>query len=346
MKTRLLVIDPMPLARKALAEALHGSEAVEVVAAVSGPGPAERKLPSARPDILLVDVQPPVEPALEALRRLRELWPVPVVLYTALEGPDRESVLDALRVPRSAVFAKPATNLAQRTADLAGAIEAAVRKAHQDDRLRWRSKRRELAAAPRPPRPAGARVIAIGASTGGTEAIAEVLARLPAEVPGVVIVQHMPAGFTRMFAERLNELSALEVREADDGDEVRPGQALLAPGGLQMTVAPAAGGFVVRVAAGEKVSGHCPSVDVLMHSVARHAGPRAVGVLLTGMGSDGAEGMKAIRQAGGATLAQDEATSVVYGMPREAYLRGGADKVVPLPDIPRQLLAVLAREPG
>jgi two-component system chemotaxis response regulator CheB len=346
MKTRLLVIDPMPLARKALADALGGSEAVEMVAAVSGPGPAERKLPTARPDILLLDVQPPVERDVEALRRLRELWPIPVVLFTALEGADRESVIDTLRVPRSAVLVKPATNLVQGTAALAGAIEAAVRKAHLDDRLQWRRKRRESAAIPRSARAPGARVIAIGASTGGTEAIAEVLARLPGDVPGVVIVQHMPAGFTRMFAERLNELSELKVKEAADGDEVRAGQALLAPGGYQMTLAPAGAGYVVRVAAGEKVSGHCPSVDVLMNSVARHAGPLAAGVLLTGMGSDGAEGMKAIRQAGGVTIAQDQQTSVVYGMPREAYLRGGAEKVVPLPDIPRQLLALLAVERG
>jgi two-component system chemotaxis response regulator CheB len=162
----------------------------------------------------------------------------------------------------------------------------------------------------------------------------------------VVIVQHMPAGFTRMFAERLNQVSELKVKEAEDGDEVREGQALLAPGGYHMTLAPAPGGYLVRVAAGEKVSGHCPSVDVLMNSVARHAGPRAAGVLLTGMGSDGAEGMKAIRQAGGATIAQDQKTSVVYGMPREAYLRGGAEKVVPLQDIPRQLMAFLAEERG
>jgi two-component system chemotaxis response regulator CheB len=346
MKTRLLVIDPMPLARKALADALRGSEAVEVAATVSGSGPAERKLVVARPDVFLLDVQQPIAREVEAFRHLRELWPVPVVLFTALDQSDRDVVIEALRVPRSAVLLKPATNLAQRTAELATAIEAAVRKVHQDDRLHWRKKRRESAAVPRSPRIAGTRVVAIGASTGGTEAIAEVLARLPAEVPGVVIVQHMPAGFTRMFAERLNELSELKVTEAADGDEVREGQALLAPGGYQMTLALAGDGYLVRVAPGAKVSGHCPSVDVLMQSVARHAGSLAAGVLLTGMGSDGAEGMKAIRAAGGVTIAQDERTSVVYGMPKEALLRGGVDRVVPLQDIPRQLLALLAAKGG
>jgi two-component system chemotaxis response regulator CheB len=344
MKTKLLVIDAMPLARKALAEALRASEAIEVVAVVSGAGAAERKLPAARPDVILLDVQPPVGPEVEALRRLKELWPVPIVLFTALEGQDREEVIDVLQVPRSAVLAKPATNLAQRTADLAGTIEEAIRKVHQDDRLRWKKKRRELVAVPRPLRTLGTRVIAIGASTGGTEAITEVLARLPADVPGLVIVQHMPSGFTRMFAERLNEVSELKVKEAADGDEVRPGQALLAPGGYQMELVPAGDGYAVHVWTGEKVNGHCPSVDVLMLSVARLAGRLAIGVLLTGMGSDGAEGMKAIRQAGGGTIAQDEASSVVYGMPREAYLRGGAAQVVSLAGIPKHILALVASE--
>jgi two-component system chemotaxis response regulator CheB len=344
-RTRLLVIDPMPLARKALGEALRGSAAVEVVGAVSGAAAAERHLAAAPPEVILLDVQPPVGPEVERLRRLREQWPIPVVLFTALEGGDREAVIDALAVPRPAVLAKPAVNLARQTLALGPAIEAAVRRAHQDDLLRWRKKRAGPVVAP-PPRaaPAG-RVIAVGASTGGTEAIAEVLGRLPRAVPGLVIVQHMPAGFTRLFAERLNDLGDLEVKEAADGDEVRPGRALLAPGGLHMTLAPSAGGYVVRVAGGARVNGHRPSVDVLMRSVARHAGPRAVGVLLTGMGNDGAAGMKAIRDAGGGTIAQDEATSVVYGMPREAYLCGGAAKVVPLADVPRQILS-LAAGPG
>ncbi len=341
-KTKVLVIDPMPLARKALADALRNSATVEVVATVSGAGPAERRLADTRPEVILLDVQPPVGPEVERLRGLREQWPIPVVLFTSLERGDRETVIDALAVPRSAVLTKPPTNLAHETLALTAVIEAAVRRAYQDDVLQWRKKRRAPVAAPRMLRMPTGGVIAIGASTGGTEAIAEVLGRLPRTLPGLVIVQHMPAGFTRLFAERLNELGELEVKEAQDGDAVRPGQALLAPGGLQMALALAPGGYVVRVRVGERVNGHCPSVDVLMQSVARHAGARAVGVLLTGMGNDGAAGMKAIRDAGGGTIAQDEATSIVYGMPREAYLCGGAAKVVPLPDIPRQILTLVA----
>jgi two-component system chemotaxis response regulator CheB len=332
----------MPLARKALSEALRDSATVEVVATVSGAGAAERRLADTRPEVLLLDVQPPVGPELARLRALREVWPIPVVFFTDLAGGDREAVIDALAVQRSAVIAKPPTNLAQETVALTGVIETAIRRAYQDDMLHWRKKKRTPVAAPRTLAVPTGGVIALGASTGGTEAIAEVLGRLPRTLPGLVLVQHMPAGFTRLFAERLNDLGELEVKEAEDGDAVRPGRALLAPGGLQMTLAPTGSGYVVRVKPGERVNGHCPSVDVLMLSVARHIGKRAVGVLLTGMGNDGAAGMKAIRDAGGETIAQDEATSVVYGMPREAFLCGGAEKVVPLPDIPWQILTLVS----
>jgi two-component system chemotaxis response regulator CheB len=341
-RTRLLVIDPMPLARKALSEALRSSATVEVVATVSGAGAAERRLADTRPEVILFDVQPPVGPEIARLRGMRDQWPIPVVLFTALERGDRETVIDTLAVPRSSVLAKPPTNLAQEIVALTGVIETAVRRAYQDDVLQWRKKKRAPVAPPKTLAVPTGGVIAIGASTGGTEAIAEVLGRLPRSLPGLVIVQHMPAGFTRLFAERLNELGELEVKEAEDGDAVRPGRALVAPGGLQMALAPSGSGYVVRVKPGERVNGHCPSVDVLMLSVARHAGARSVGVLLTGMGNDGAAGMKAIRDAGGGTIAQDEGTSIVYGMPREAYLCGGAANIVPLPNIPRQILTLVS----
>jgi two-component system chemotaxis response regulator CheB len=346
----------MPLARKVLTEVLRGSAVVQVVAAVSGARAAVRAFPAARPDVILLDVQPAAAPEMERLRALRPDRPLPAVLFTALEGGEQEAVASALGVLPAHVLTKPPTNLAEATAALRPDLETALRKAHHADLLRARpgapleeasfSSSRARAPAPTGSELPGARVIAIGASTGGTEAIARVLAKLPAEVPGVVIVQHMPAGFTRPFAQRLNDLGALEVREAADGDEVRPGRALVAPGGCQMTVARAGGGYVVRVAPGPKVNGHCPSVDVLMRSAARHAGPWAVGVLLTGMGGDGAEGMKAIRAAGGGTVAQDEATSVVYGMPREAVRRGGTESVAPLDDIARHILLLAARDRG
>ena len=176
-------------------------------------------------------------------------------------------------------------------------------------------------------------VVAIGASTGGTQALRRVLAAMPAQTPAFLIVQHMPAGFTRGFAEQLNQETALEVREAQDGDRVQAGRALVAPGDRHLRLREDASGFLVEVADGPLVSLHRPSVDVLFHSVARLVGPRAVGVLLTGMGRDGAEGLLAMKQAGAATLVQDETTSIVFGMPREAIRRGAADEVLPLPAI-------------
>jgi two-component system chemotaxis response regulator CheB len=189
------------------------------------------------------------------------------------------------------------------------------------------SSREQAWRAARPP------VVAIGASTGGTRALRSVLAAMPAQAPAFLIVQHMPAGFTRSFAEQLDREAAIEVREAANGDRVRARQALVAPGDRHLRLREDANGFWVEITDGPLVSLHRPSVDVLFHSVAHLAGPRAVGVLLTGMGRDGAEGLLAIKQAGGATLVQDETTSIVFGMPREAIRRGAADEVLPLPAI-------------
>jgi two-component system chemotaxis response regulator CheB len=177
------------------------------------------------------------------------------------------------------------------------------------------------------------KILAIGASTGGTEAIKRVICRFPVTMPGVVIVQHMPAGFTKMFADRLNQLCAMQVKEAESGDRVMPGRILVAPGQKQLRVIRSGGRYQVVCEPGEKVSGHCPSVDVMMHSVAKNVGPNAVGVMLTGMGSDGADGMLAMRKAGARNLAQDQASCVVFGMPKVAYEKGGAERLVPLDEI-------------
>jgi two-component system chemotaxis response regulator CheB len=188
------------------------------------------------------------------------------------------------------------------------------------------------------------KVIAIGASTGGTEAIKKVITLFPATMPGVVIVQHMPAGFTKMFADRLNQLCAMEVREAASGDRVMPGCILIAPGEKHMKVVRSGGMYHVTCEPGEKVSGHCPSVDVLMYSVAQNVGSNAVGVMLTGMGSDGANGMLAMRKAQTRNLAQDEATSVVFGMPKVAFERGGAEKLVPIDQMASAIIGLLAEK--
>jgi two-component system, chemotaxis family, protein-glutamate methylesterase/glutaminase len=340
-RTKLLIIDYMALVRKVLTKGFAFSSTIDVVGAVSTTPLAARKILSAQPDVIVFDVQPPVAQEVRVLQELLADFPIPLVLLTGLDDADRLAVMGALHIPRPYVIAKPRSGLVKGLEARLDDIAAVVRQAHHHDVLAWQQKRQLPMVVPRPLVAAPERIIAIGASTGGTEAICQVLSPLPPETPGIVIVQHMPGGFTRKFAERLNDLAAMEVKEAEDGDRVYPGRVLLAPGGYQMRIACQAQGYMVRVARGAKVSGHCPSVDVLMHSVAQQAGPRSIGILLTGMGSDGAEGMKAMRQAGAITLAQDEHTSVVFGMPKEAYKRGGVEKLVPLYDMARQLLASL-----
>jgi two-component system chemotaxis response regulator CheB len=265
-----------------------------------------------------------------------------MVLLTSLGQSDRRTVIEALSIKRSLVLAKPGTGLVENLGAMMEAIEGAVRRAHIDEWRRWQAKRRRGAVVPLPPTPGRDRIIAIGASTGGTEAIAEILSQLPRATPGVVIVQHMPKGFTRMFADRLNELSELEVKEAEDGDQLRPGRALIAPGGYQTRVVAAGSGYEVRVERAARVNRHCPSVDVLMRSVAEHAGASAVGVILTGMGDDGADGLRRMREAGAMTLAQDEASCVVFGMPREAVALGAAQEVLPIERIAESIAQRLA----
>jgi two-component system chemotaxis response regulator CheB len=342
-RTRLLVIDALALVRKTLTHGLAGAATVEVVANASSARLAMRKIPRARPDVILLDLRPPLEPEIACLQEIATYAALPMVLLTSLGQSERRTVIEALNIRRSLVLAKPGTGLVEGLGTMMAAIEAAVRRAHLEEWRRWRAKRRRIVAPPAVTPPGRDRIIAIGASTGGTEAIAEILGQLPRATPGVVIVQHMPSGFTRMFAERLNELSELEVKEAEDGDEVRPGRALLAPGGSQMRIVAAGLGYRVRVEHAPRVNGHCPSVDVLLRSVAEHARAAAIGVILTGMGDDGADGLRRVHEAGATTLAQDEASCVVFGMPKAARDRGGVDRLLPLREIPRALLSSRTR---
>lgn len=235
----------MPLARKALVEALAGSRAVRVMGAVSGPAAAERRWSLDQPEALLLDLQPPVQPAIQQLLALQAAFPVPVLLSTALDGTDRKAVIDALAIPPWAVILKPTTGLVAGTAALVPALEAALCQARSGSG----PPRREPPETRRPAGPAPS-IIAIGASTGGTEALATIVAALPRGLPGLVIVQHMPAQFTPAFARRLNDLGELDVAEAADGDELRPGLALLAPGAL--SVVAGRQGLVARVAQGSR----------------------------------------------------------------------------------------------
>ena len=342
---RVIVVDDSALVRDILAQGLAMDPAIEVVAKASDPYVARDQIIKHRPDVLTLDVEMPRMDGVEFLRRLMPQYPLPVVMVSALTQRGKQITLDALDAGAVDFVSKPSTDVARGLSSMMMELRTKVKIASTANVSHWKSKR----AAP-PVRSTVTssalaestdKVIAIGASTGGTEAIKDVVVPLPAACPGVVIVQHMPAGFTKMYAERLNTLCAMEVKEAETGDRVMPGRILLAPGDYHMTILRSGGVYRVDCSKGEKVCGHCPSVEVMMNSVAKNVGANAVGVMLTGMGSDGAGGMLAMREAGARTLAQDEASSVVFGMPKVAYEGGGAERLVPLEKIAGEVLALV-----
>jgi two-component system chemotaxis response regulator CheB len=339
---RVLVVDDSALVRKILTEELNRQPGIEVVGTAADPYAARDKIVSLRPDVLTLDVEMPRMDGLSFLEKLMQHHPMPVVVLSSLTPRHSELAVRALAIGAVEVIAKPGS--ASSTPDIAGQLVRAVRAAAL---ARFPTTR--LDTSPRPVvapiegRPRTTReVLAIGASTGGTQAIEHVLRALPADAPGTVIVQHMPEHFTAAFAERLHRVCAMEVREARDNDPVVPGLALVAPGNHHMVLHPSGARYVVRIKDGPPVHHQRPAVDVLFASVARHAGRHAVGVLLTGMGADGARGLLAMNGAGAHTIAQNEASCVVYGMPKEAVKMGAADEVLSLSRIPRALLAAFA----
>jgi two-component system chemotaxis response regulator CheB len=350
----VLVVDDSAVVRQALLEIL-GAEPGFSVAAAGDATLARARMARVRPDVIVLDLELPGEDGISFLKTLMAQDPIPVVVCSGLAQRGTDAALRATEEGAVEVVAKPSFDVRGFLLESATMLTDSIRGAAQA-RLRPRglAPRRIVPslppkAPPAPPRlpsaPAYARsLVAIGASTGGTEAIRTTLEAMPPDAPGTVIVQHMPEMFTRSFAERLSRICAMEVREACDGDAVRPGLALVAPGGRHLSVRGGPGRFVVEVRDGPLVSRHRPSVDVLFQSVARVAGDAAVGVLLTGMGADGAAGMKEMHAAGAATLAQDEASCVVFGMPKEAIARGAVTEVVPLDRMAGVILRHASRE--
>lgn len=335
---RVLVVDDSPLARDIIVRGLSAYPEIEVVGLAGDPYEARDKIVQLNPDVVTLDVQMPRMNGVEFLRKLMPQYPVPVVMVSSFTQDGDKAALESLEAGAVDFVVKPTSGgpsgLSGMISELAEKIMGAstVNVSHfKKPRLQPPSQANPTAQ----PVKAGPSdmLIAIGASTGGTEAVREALAHIPQGAPGVVVVQHMPQGFTKAFADRLNGVCAIDVREASDGDVVNDGEALVAPGDMHMRIVKARGVFNVELGKGEKVKGHRPSVDVMMSSVAQAAGRRAVGVVLTGMGSDGANGLKEMRQAGARTLAQDEETSVVFGMPREAFGNGGAERMVPLGEV-------------
>lgn len=337
---RVLVVEDSMLFRELLVQNLNADPAIQVVATARDPFEARDAILAYKPDVMTLDVELPRMDGIEFLRKLMPQYPLPVVVISALS----EKVFDALNAGAVDFVAKPqAVNSAQIEAFIKNELLVKIKIASVAKVSRWKK------SIPEPevkPVVAGGKdvVIAIGASTGGTEAIAAVLKEFGTDIPGVVLVQHMPAGFTRMYAERLNEECRVRVKEAKSGDVVQPGQVLVAPGGDQhMQLVKMNGTYQVVLKNAPKVNGHCPSVDVLFDSVAKVAGKKAIGIILTGMGGDGAKGLLEMRKAGARTIGQDETTCIVYGMPKVAYDLGAVEYQEKLPEIARRTYGILSR---
>jgi two-component system chemotaxis response regulator CheB len=349
-KIRVLVVDDSALIREVLRQGLSADEAIEVVDTASDPFNARDKIVALRPDVITLDVEMPRMNGVEFLKKLMPQLPTPVVMVSSLTERGAQVTLDALAAGAIDFVAKPKADVAQALSMMMTELRIKVKVAAVANVSHWKRSREEVkrefakinynVAAEKGYHD----LIAIGASTGGTEAIASIMARLPPTLPGILIVQHMPKGFTKLFADRLNNLSDVQVREAVDGDVLKPGLCLIAPGGMQTEVQKQGGQFVVRTFEGHLVNGHMPSVEVMMRSAAKAAGARAIGVMLTGMGGDGAEGLKAMRDAGARTFAQSESTCVVFGMPKVAWEKGAAEELVDLGFVPDRILALLKGE--
>ena len=359
-KTKVLIVADSALVRRLMTEILESDREIEVIGAAADPYAAREKIKQLNPDVITLDVEMPRMDGITFLENLMRLRPMPVVMVSSLTEHGADVTLRALELGAVDFVAKPKVDVAGTLSDYADEITAKVKMA-----ARARVTARPSAPQPRPVQavapkysadavlPAGAaskavlrtteKVIAIGASTGGTEALRELISALPPHAPAIVISQHIPAAFSGPFAERLNRASAMAVCEAQNGQYVLPGHVYVAPGDRHLIIERDGARYRCKLSDGPHVNRHRPSVDVMFRSVAQNLGPNAIGVILTGMGDDGARGLKEMRDAGAQTIAQDEQTSVVWGMPGSAVKLGAAEQVLPLHQIPAQLLEMVMR---
>jgi len=341
-KIRVLIVDDSAIVRKVFSEELSKFPDIEIVGTAPDPFVARDKIVRLQPDVITLDIEMPRMDGLTFLKKLMKFYPLPVIIVSSLTPKGGKLTLEAMDSGAVEVIAKPggAYTVGDMSAQLADKIRAAsrVRIVKKDSSERSAFTRSEpLKALAK----TSNKVIAMGASTGGTEALKTVLTEMPPNSPGILVVQHMPANFTTAFAERLNDLCQITVREARNNDSVNPGTALIAPGNYHMIFRRSGARYYVEIKDGPMVHHQRPAVDVLFKSTARYAGPNSIGIILTGMGSDGAEGLLEMKQAGAKTIAQDERSCVVFGMPNEAIKLGAADNVVPLGQVAREIVRMV-----
>lgn len=344
---KVLVVDDSALVRKLLTEELSRYSDIDVVGGAIDPYVARDKIVRLKPDVITLDIEMPRMDGLSFLSRLMKFHPLPVVVVSSLTPQNSQNAIRALELGAVEVICKPGSSLS--APDISSTLVNAIRAASKAKVARKSEPEHEHTAedshhAQKIAIKTTHKIIAVGASTGGTIAVEKILTRMPLNIPGILVVQHMPEFFTASFASRLNTICKIEVREAKDGDAVTPGLALIARGGSHMLLERSGAFYQVKIKDGPMVHHQRPSVDVLFHSVAKQAGASAIGVLLTGMGTDGADGLLAMKQNRAYTIAQDEATSVVYGMPGEAVKRGAVCDVLPLNDISGRIIKRLAGE--
>jgi two-component system, chemotaxis family, protein-glutamate methylesterase/glutaminase len=346
-RIKVLIVDDSAIVRKILSETIAMESDMEVVGTAPDPYVARDKILALKPDVLTLDIEMPRMDGLTFLKKLMKFHPMPVVIISSLTQSSCDTSLEALRYGAVEVMGKPggSYSIGELREGLAHKLRAAARARVAGAKARPAPSAPAVAVPQAQPSLRSDFVIAIGASTGGTEAIRDVLVRLPPNVPGIVMTQHIPKQFSTLFAKRLNSVLPFEVKEAADGDEVRPGLALLAPGDLHMVLRRGPSGYHVKLQDGPKVCYQRPAVDVMFSSVANAAKQNAVGVLLTGMGADGAQGMLTMSKAGAKTIVQNEATCVVYGMPREAVRLNAAEMILPLSGIADAIVKAVSRQP-
>ncbi|WP_028973628.1 protein-glutamate methylesterase/protein-glutamine glutaminase [Spirochaeta cellobiosiphila] len=336
---KVLIIDDSALVRQLVSSGLEKDSSIEVVGTASNVYEGRDKIVYLKPDVVTLDIEMPKMDGITFLKKLMPQYPLPVIILSSLTQKNSQLTYDALEYGAIDVVLKPSKHRGVSLNEIMLDLIEKVKAACTADVSHWAQKKgiQQPIKKVEYLSQTTDKVIAIGASTGGTVALKHLINDFPPDFPGTVVVQHMPPGFTRIFSDKLNLTAKVEVKEAEDGDRIRRGIALIAPGGKQMEVIRSGGQYRVHIYDSEKVSGHCPSVDVLFSSMAKVVGPNGYGIILTGMGSDGANGMKAMAVEGAYNIAQDEATSVVYGMPKAAFELGAVKKVVPLGNILREL---------